>query len=40
MKDVLKAKYYARDDQVKTAGIKWLNEKSAEFYEEGIHVLI
>ena len=40
MKDDLRGKYYACDEGVKTAVMKWLKEQSTEFYQAEIYVLI
>ena len=40
MKDSLRVKHYSFDEEEKTAVIKWLKEKSAEFYEADIYALI
>ena len=40
MKEGLRGKHYAYDEEVKTAVMKWLREQSTEFYEAGIHALI
>ena len=40
MKESLRGKHYASDEEMKTAVIKWLKEQSTEFYETGIHALI
>ena len=40
MKDGLRGKHYASEEEVKTSVIKWLKEQSIEFYEVGIHALI
>ena len=39
MKEDLRGKHYARDEEVKTAAIKWLKEQSTEFYKAGIQAL-
>ena len=33
MKESLRGKHYASDEEVKTAVMKWLKEQSIEFYE-------
>ena len=40
MKESLRGKYYASDEEMKTVLMKWLKEQSVEFYEAGIHALI
>ena len=40
MNNGFRGKHYARDEEVKTAMMKWLKEQSTEFYKEEIHVLI
>ena len=40
MNEVLRGKHFASDEEVKTAGMKWLKEQSTEFYEPEIHALI
>ena len=40
MKEGLRSKHYANDEEVKTAVMKWLKEQWTEFYEAGIHSLI
>ena len=40
MKEGLRGKHHAGDEEVKTAVMKWLKEYSTEFYEAGIHALI
>ena len=40
MKEGLKGKHCASDEEVKTAVMKWLKELSTEFYEACIHALI
>ena len=39
MKERLRGKHCASDEEVKTAVKKWLKEQSTEFYEAGIHAL-
>ena len=40
MKEGLRGKHYASNEEVKIAVIKWLKEQSTEFYEARIHALI
>ena len=40
MKEGLRGKYYASDEEVKTAVMKWQKEQSKGFYEAGIDALI
>ena len=40
MKERLKDKHYPSDEKIKTAMIKWLKERPAEFYESVIYALI
>ena len=40
IKERLKSKIYASDEEVKTAVMKWVKEQSTEFYETEIHALI
>ena len=40
MKEGLRDKHYASNEEVKTAVKKWHKEQSTEFYEAGIHALI
>ena len=40
MKEGLRGKYYASDEEIKTTVIKWLKEQPTEFYKVGIHILI
>ena len=40
MTEGLRGKYYASDEEVKTALMKWLKKQSTEFYERRIHALI
>ena len=40
MKEGLRGKHYVSDEEVKTAVMKWLKEKSTEFYEARIHAII
>ena len=40
MKEGLKGKHCASDEEVKTAVMKWFKEQSTKFYVAGIHVLI
>ena len=40
MKECLRVKHYASDEEIKTAENKRLKEKSIEFYKAGIHALI
>ena len=40
MKENLKGKYYASDEEVKTTVMKWLKEQLTEFYVARIHTLI
>ena len=40
MKEDLKSKQYANDEEVKTAVMKWLKEQPTEFYVAGINTLI
>ena len=40
MKESLRGKYYASDEEVKTPVMKWIKEQSVVFYEAGIHALI
>ena len=40
MKESLRGKQYANDEEVKTAVMKWLKEPSKEFYEAVIHAFI
>ena len=40
MKGGLRGKHYTCDEKEKTAEMKWLKEKSTEFYEAGIHAHI
>ena len=40
MKEGLRGKPYASDEEVKTAVMKWFKEQSAEFCQAGIHALI
>ena len=37
IKEGLRGKHYASDEEVKTAVMKWLEEQSTEFYEAGNH---
>ena len=39
MKEGLRGKHYASDEEVKTAVMQWLKKQSTEFYEAGIHAL-
>ena len=36
----LRSKHHSSDEEGKTAVMKWLKEKSTEFYKAGIHALI
>ena len=40
MKERLRGQNYVSDEEVKTAAMKWLKEKSTEFYEARLHALI
>ena len=40
MKEGLRGKHYASDEEVKTVVMKWLKEQSTEFYKAVIHALI
>ena len=40
MKEGLRSKHYASDEEVKTAAMKRLKEQTTEFYKAGIHALI
>lgn len=40
MKEVLRGKHYARDEEVKTVVKDWLHQQPAEFYEAEIHGFI
>ena len=40
MKEDLKGKHYASNEEVKTAVMKWLKEQSIEFYKAGTHAFI
>ena len=40
MKDGLRDKYYASDEEVKTVGMKQLKKQSIKFYEARIYALI
>ena len=40
MKESLRGKHYASNEEVKTAMMEWLKEQSTEFYEACIHSLI
>ena len=40
MKEGLRGKHYGSDEEVKTKVMKWLKERSTEFYEAWIHALI
>ena len=40
MKESLRGKHYASDEEVKTAVMKWLKGQSIEFYKAEIHALI
>ena len=40
MKEGLWGKHYARNEELKTAVMKWLKEQSTDFYKAGIHALI
>ena len=36
----LRDEHYVNDEEVKTPMMKWLKERSTEFYKVGIHTLI
>ena len=40
MKEGLRGKHYASNEEIKTAVMKKLKEQSTEFYEAAIHTLI
>ena len=40
MKEGLRGKHYASDEEVKITVTRWLREQSTEFYKAGIYTLI